>query len=116
MTTTVYGIPNCDSVKKATKWLDGHGISYQFVDFRKNPVETRKISYWLDHVGGDALINRRSTTWKALGDAEKERLLSEDAVTTLADHITIIKRPVLEHQDTILVGFSDDNYTRTFKG
>lgn len=92
------------------------GLAISLWILEKNPVETRKISYWLDHLGGDALINRRSTTWKALGDAEKERLLSEDAVTTLADHITIIKRPVVEHQDTILVGFSDDNYTRTFKG
>ena len=114
MATIIYGIPNCDSVKKARKWLDSNGIDHDFVDFRRTPVERSRLNSWLSLVGPDTLVNRRSTTWKSLSDDDRARVSSGDGAALIAENITLIKRPVLEHGATIMVGFSDATYTEIF--
>ncbi len=114
MATIIYGIPNCDSVKKARKWLDSHGIDHEFVDFRRTPVEGSRLNSWLSIVGPDTLVNRRSTTWKSLSEDDRARVSSGDGAALIAENITLIKRPVLEHGTTIMAGFSDATYTELF--
>ena len=115
MATIIYGIPNCDSVKKARKWLDSHGIGHEFVDFRQTPVERSRLDSWLGIIGPESLVNRRSTTWKSLSDDDRARVSSGDGAALIAENITLIKRPVLEHGTVITVGFSDAAYTELFK-
>ncbi|TNF36586.1 MAG: arsenate reductase [Gammaproteobacteria bacterium] len=113
--TTLYGIPNCDTVKKARRWLDDHGVAYRFHDLREDPVGDKRLAQWLAAVGADTLVNRRSTTWKQL--AENDRPDSgnpETVIACLSQHPTLVKRPVLEHGKTIHAGFNTDDYTRLF--
>ena len=113
--TTLYGIPNCDTVKKARRWLDEHGVSYTFTDLRETPVGKARLKQWLAAVGADTLMNRRSTTWKQLAD--NARPDADDAaavIATLDAHPTLIKRPVLEHGKQIRVGFTAADYTLLF--
>ncbi len=108
---TLYGIKNCDTVRKARKWLDASGLDYHFHDFRDHGLDAEIIDRWLDQVGPDRLINRRSTTWKQLDDDTRARLQAgEDIPSLLAAQPTLIKRPVLEHNGGITVGFSADLY------
>lgn len=110
MTTTIYGIPNCDTVRKARKWCDAHDVPYEFVDFRETPVGDARIASWLAAVG-DSLLNRRSTTWKQLSDAERDSTANDTGIIALlAAHPTLIKRPVLEHKGDIAIGFKADDY------
>ncbi len=112
--TVLYGIPNCDTVKKAHRWLDAHGIDYRFHDFRKDGLDATRVKRWLAAVGEDKLINRRSTTWRQLPAAVREGLDKTSAAPLLLEHPTLIKRPVLEHADAIHVGFSPQDYARLF--
>ena len=114
MTTTIYGIPNCDSVKKARKWLDSRGIRHDFVDFRKTPVEGKRLYTWFDRIGAEKLVNRRSTTWKSLSEADRAKVDAGDGPSLIEDNVTLIKRPVLEHGTTITVGFSEAAYAELF--
>ncbi|MFL0809813.1 MAG: ArsC family reductase [Agarilytica sp.] len=112
--TTLYGIPNCDTVKKARKWLDSQSIDYTFHDFRKDGVSQSTIKEWAQSVGKDVLINKRSTTWKQLSDADKKHFegdtLSAKALASVVANPTLIKRPVLNQNDSVLVGFNADLY------
>ena len=114
MATIIYGIPNCDSVKKARKWLDSHDIDHAFVDFRQTPIEGSRLESWLSSIGPETLVNRRSTTWKSLSENDRARLISGDCAALISENITLIKRPVLEHGTTIMAGFSDATYTELF--
>jgi arsenate reductase len=126
--TTLYGIKNCDSVKKARKWLESQNIEYQFHDFRIDGLTDKQINHWLQTLSAEQLLNKRSTTWKQLDDTLKAKLDIADLSTnnsalklltkTLLEHPTLIKRPVLqvsETKDTIAVGFKPDQYTELFK-
>ena len=106
----MYGIPNCDAVRKARKWLEQRGLTYEFVDLKADVPSRGQLEDWLDRVGGERLINRRSTTWKALSEEEKLKALEGDPVAVLQAHPTLIKRPLLEHDSAILVGFSEEDY------
>lgn len=109
---TLYGIPNCDTVKKARRWLDDHGLKHRFHDLRADPVDSQRLQHWLATAGAETLMNRRSTTWKQL--PESQRPSPDDAAAVLGclqQHPTLIKRPVLEQGDHLLVGFSDTTYT-----
>ena len=106
----LYGIKNCDTVRKARKWLDSEAIEYRFHDFREDALELSKINDWLEQVGSDTLLNRKSTTWRQLSDQQKQQAESSQLATLLRDHPTLIKRPVLEYQDKINTGFSADTY------
>lgn len=107
---TLYGIKNCDTVKKARKWLESQGIEYQFHDFRVDGLTAEIIEQWFKAVDWESLVNKRSTTWRQLDDAQKEDLNEQSAASLLLENPTLIKRPVLDNGISILVGFSEENY------
>ena len=107
---TLYGIPNCDTMKKARKWLDAHDVDYQFHNYKTDGVSGKKLESWVKQVGWESLLNRRGTTWRKLDDAEKEIVSEKSAVQLMLDYPSIIKRPVLEIGSQIIVGFSDSDY------
>jgi arsenate reductase len=116
MTITLYGIPNCDTVKKARTWLDANGIAYTFHDFKKSGINSGLIQTWLRDVAWDVLVNRKGTTWRALSDDRKATISDAKSATALMiESPSIIKRPVLVTAGTSHVGFSDDLYQQIFK-
>ncbi|SMF43679.1 ArsC family protein [Alteromonadaceae bacterium Bs31] len=112
MTLTLYGIKNCDSVKKARKWLDKHNLAYVFHDFRDHGLDQKTLSSWLTTLGVEQVINKRSTTWKQLDDIDKQKVLAGKALAITLANPTLIKRPVLDTGETLLVGFSEENYSQ----
>ncbi|MEJ2768085.1 ArsC family reductase [Mycetohabitans sp. B46] len=113
---TVYGIPNCDTVKKARNWLDAHGVAYAFHDVKKAGVNDALLRDWLAQVPLDTLVNRRGTTWRALSDEQKAAAGTTDgAIALMIDKPSVIKRPVLVADGGIkAVGFSADQYQTLF--
>lgn len=107
MSITVYGIPNCDTVKKARKWLDANGIAYDFHDYKKQGADAGKLAEWIDQAGWEKVLNRRGTTFRKLPDADKEGIDAAKAVRVMAANPSCIKRPVVEHPGGLLVGFSE---------
>ena len=103
----LYGIPNCDTVKKARKWLDAKDVGYTFHDYKKEGADPARIAAWIDTHGVDVVLNRRGTTSRKLSDAEKADIDAEKAVTLLEQSPSMIKRPVVEHTGGILVGFKE---------
>lgn len=103
---TVYGISNCDTCRKALKWLKERDVEHRFVDLRKDGLSTTQVEAWLDAVGLDVLVNKRGTTWRKLDDATKDSLSPQTAPDLLVANPTLIKRPVFELPDGHLVGFS----------
>lgn len=110
MDTRLYGITNCDTVRKARRWLDDQGVPYEFHDFKKKGIESATLSAWAVSVGWENLLNRRSATWRALPDSDKENLTEKSALALLKTHPTLIKRPVLSYDTTVLVGFTPAAY------
>ena len=92
---TLYGIKNCDTVKKARHWLEAHGIAYQFHDFRQDGLEQKRLQSWIKALGWEAIVNKRSTTWRNLADKDKAISDAQQAVKLLLANPTLIKRPVL---------------------
>ena len=117
MSITLYGIPNCDQVKKARTWLSEHQITADFVDFKKSEVTPDLINAWLKHIDWQTLLNRRGTTWRQLPEAEQSAVIDAASATQcMANSPSTIKRPVLvihtkQHAD-VIVGFSEENYLR----
>ena len=111
---TLYGIKNCDSVKKARKWLDARGIDYQFHDFRVDGLSEVDVQEWLDQLGWETLINKRSTTWKQLDPSARESMDALTAKAAILKQPTLIKRPLLDTGHSISTGFSKDSYGRIF--
>ena len=111
---TVYGIKNCDTVKKACSWLKKNNIEYQFHDFRKDGLTQSKIKQWANLVDWEILLNRRGTTWRKLSEKERASINKTKAIKFMAEHPTLIKRPVIEHKCKVIVGFSPDNYQQQF--
>lgn len=104
-----YGIPNCDTVKKARKWLDANGLEYTFHDYKKEGADPEKVSAWIADQGIEIVLNKRGTTYRKLSDEEKAAAQdSHGAVTLLVQQPSMIKRPVVEHSGGILVGFKED--------
>ena len=111
---TLFGIPNCDTVRKARKWLDDQGLTHEFVDLRADTPSETKINEWLSVIGSERLINRRSTTFKQLSEGDKAALEGGDAVSVLQAQPTLIKRPVLEWNNAVSVGFKAEDYAQLF--
>ena len=109
----VYGIKNCDSVKKALKFFKLHDISYELHDFKTNPVECKRVSSWLESVDIKTLFNARSTTYRNLKLKEKN-LNEQEQLEWLCKENLLIKRPVIEYKDKIFVGFNEQNYEGVF--
>jgi arsenate reductase len=108
--TTLYGIPNCDTVKKARTWLADKGIAYVFHDYKKAGVLEADLRRWIDRLGWETLLNRSGTTFRALPEAEKADLDTERAIAIMLANPSTIKRPVLESGDVLLAGFKPDTY------
>ena len=111
---TMFGIKNCDTIKKARKWLEGHNVEYTFHDFRADGLTEGHINHWLSQVDWAVRLNKRSTTWRNLDDNTKTSVSAENVVALLCDNPTLVKRPVLQLQDTLLVGFKADDYAKSF--
>jgi len=111
---TLYGIRNCDTVRKARRWLDARGVEYRFHDLRADGTDPERFRAWLAEVGEDRLINRRGTTWRKLREAERAALDGEGLVRLMVAYPAIIKRPVLDLGGRREVGFSEDAYGRLF--
>ena len=107
MSATLYGIPNCDTVKKARTWLDSHDIAYTFHDYKKAGTDQVQLARWCDAAGWDKVLNRAGTTFKKLPDAEKADLDQTKAVMLMAANLSCIKRPIVEHAGGLLVGFKE---------
>ncbi|MBR9882694.1 MAG: ArsC family reductase [Oceanospirillales bacterium] len=112
--TTLYGISNCDTVRKTRKWLETNGIACAFHDFRKEGLERAQVDRWCDALGIDTVLNKRGTTWRALPAEQRDSLDESGLRALLVEHPTLIKRPVLEHNDTIRVGFKAEEYAALF--
>ena len=110
MTITFYGIPNCDTVKKARDWLANKGIAYAFHDYKKQGADAARIARWVEQAGWEKVLNRAGTTFKKLPDADKQGLDAAKAVAVMAANPSCIKRPVLEYPGGILVGFKLDEW------
>ena len=112
---TLYGIPNCDTVKKARTWLTQQGLDFTFHDFKKQGIDETTLRTWIASIGLDKLINRAGTTWRALDDAEKALAANPDsAIALLQAKPSLIKRPVLDNAGKLRVGFKDADYTAEF--
>jgi arsenate reductase len=107
----LYGIPNCDTVKKARVWLESHGVDYQFHDYKKSGADPAKLTAWAQVVGWEALLNRAGTTFHKLPDAAKQNLDERKALRLMLEQPSLIKRPVLVRGKTLLVGFSPEKYS-----
>jgi len=111
----LHGIVNCDTVKKSRAWLDAHAVPYDWVDFRKTPPLAGDLRRWCRAVGWETLLNRRGTTWRALDDAAKAAVVDErTAVALMQAKPMLIKRPVVEVDGDVVVGFSEAGYAARF--
>ena len=107
---TLYGIRNCDTVKKARAWLDGNGIPYAFHDYKTQGVDADRLTEWVDRMGWEKLLNRSGTTFRKLPDAEKIDLDRARAIALMLANPSAIRRPVLVIGDEAIVGFDPDRY------
>ncbi len=111
MPITIYGIKNCDTMKKARAWLDGHRIDYAFHDYKAAGIERERLERWAKKVGWESLLNRAGTTFKKLADKDKEGLTETKAIALMVKQPSMIKRPVLDlGRDRLLVGFKPEIY------
>jgi arsenate reductase (glutaredoxin) len=113
-TITIYGIKNCDTMKKARAWLDGHGVSYDFHDYKAAGIERGRLEGWAAKVGWESLLNRAGTTFRKLPDRDKEGLTQKKAIVLMIAQPSMIKRPVLDVGGKLLVGFKPEKYSETF--
>jgi arsenate reductase len=115
MKKTLYGIPNCDTVKKARTWLAGHGQNVEFHDFKKQGLTREILAAWLQQVDWEILVNRKGTTWRKLTDERRAQVVDKaSALELMLENPSVIKRPVLEGAGPLKVGFSIDQYESTF--
>ena len=112
---TIYGIKNCDTMKKAFAWLDGHGISYEFHDYKAAGIDVARLKDWSKQVGWEVLLNTRGTTWRKLSPTQQAHLDESKALKLMSENPSLIKRPVLENGNTLLVGFVPERYTDAFR-
>ena len=110
----LYGIINCDSVRRARGWLDSFSVQYEFHDFRKNGIESSKVKKWIALLGWESLINRRSSSWKSLDSSVKIEINDDSAVDIILEKPTLIKRPVAEFKEAVLIGFKPLIYEEYF--
>ncbi|RLJ15966.1 ArsC family reductase [bacterium endosymbiont of Escarpia laminata] len=114
MMTTIYGIPNCDTMKKARKWLDDQGIDCHFHDFKKGGLDEALLLRWIEAVGWEKLLNKRGMMWRKLDQATRDNIDEESAIRIMLETPSIIKRPVLDDGKGLYVGFSDTDYRGIF--
>ena len=111
----MYGIKNCDTIKKARKWLETENIDYTFHDYKKDGVDEGLFKVWLSELGWESVLNRRGTTWRKLPDEQKDNMNEASALEAMLDNPSIIKRPLLAHNGKNVLGFKADEYASIFK-
>jgi arsenate reductase len=112
--TTIYGIKNCDTMKKARTWLDTHKVTHQFHDYKVMGIDKAVLEDWAKKVGWEILLNRAGTTFKKLPDADKENITEKKAIALMLAQPSMIKRPVLEAKGKLTVGFKPEDYKKLF--
>lgn len=110
MTVTIYGIKACDTMKKARDWLDGHGVAYTFHDYKTQGIEAGRLQVWMEAVGWERLLNRSGTTFRKLPETDRVGLDQAKALALMLAQPSMIKRPVLDLDGRLLVGFKPDEY------
>jgi len=110
MTVTMYGIRNCDTIKKARAWLDDNAIAYDFHDYKTDGIDAAHLARWIAAAGWETVLNRAGTTFRKLPDADKQGLDADKATALMLAQPSMIKRPVIEHPGGILIGFKPDLY------
>ncbi|WP_461538357.1 ArsC family reductase [Spongorhabdus nitratireducens] len=110
---TLYGIPNCDTMKKARRWLDANGIEYHFHNYKKDGIDSATLQNWCDALGWETVLNRRGTTWRRLPEADRESIDEASAIRLMQENTSLIKRPILDAAGKLSAGFSDADYTTT---
>ena len=115
MAIHLYGIPNCDSVRKARKWLETHGVEYEFHDFKKEGADPAKLATWIDAEGVDTVLNRRGTTFRKLSEVQKADIDPAKAAGLLQEYPSMIKRPVVEYAGGLLIGFREAEWEAAFQ-
>jgi arsenate reductase len=111
----IYGIKNCDTMKKAFSWLDTHGVAYEFVDYKKTGVAASLLPDWNRRAGWKTLLNTRGLMWKKLSDEQRTDVDEAKALTLMAEYPSLIKRPVADSGKSLLVGFDIDCYNAEFE-
>ncbi len=111
---TMFGIKNCDTIKKARDWLESHGVAYAFHDYKASGIDRAVLEGWVGQVGWEPLLNRAGTTFKKLPDADKEKLTEKKAIALMLAQPSMIKRPVVEKRGKIVVGFKPDIYEKAY--
>jgi Spx/MgsR family transcriptional regulator len=112
MTVTMYGIKNCDTIKKARAWLDGNAIAYDFHDYKAVGIDEARLARWIAAESWETVLNRAGTTFRKLSDADKADLDAGKATALMLAQPSMIKRPVLEHPGGVLIGFAPERYAR----
>lgn len=112
MSITLYGIPNCDTVKKARVWLDARGVSYAFHDYKKAGADAAQLARWCTAAGWEKVLNRAGTTFRKLPESDRADLDAAKAVALMAANPSCIKRPIVEHSGGLLVGFKADEWAQ----
>ena len=114
MVVTLYGISNCDQVRKTLGWLRQNGIEYRFHDYRVDGIERGMLERWCSHLPWNSLLNRRGLTWRSLDEATRAQVVDQtSAIELMMAHPTLIKRPVIEFEDRLLLGFSAERLAAT---
>jgi Spx/MgsR family transcriptional regulator len=112
----VYGIPNCDTTKKAMTWLNKKKISFSFHDYKQQGISKEKLNEWCNKAGWEIIFNKRSTTWRELPEAEQKKITGQPpAIKLMMERNSIIKRPIIEKGNDLIAGFNEEQYQNTFK-
>jgi arsenate reductase len=111
---TIYGIKNCDTMKKAMRWLDEHGVDYRFHDYRKEGLDAKLLKAWEKEIGWETLLNRRGMLWRKLPESSRDNIDRQSALQIMEENPGIIKRPLLDLGDRRVVGFKPETYEQLF--
>ena len=114
MTVTIYGIKNCDTMKKARTWLDAKGVTYRFHDYKAEGIDAESLKRWVDTLGWETVLNRSGTTFRALPDADKQDLDAGKAIALMLAQPSMIKRPILDRGGALTAGFKPEIYETLF--
>lgn len=114
MSITMFGIPNCDTIKKAKKWLEANNIEYTFHDYRKNGISEQLVREFCQQLGWEQVVNKRGTTYRQLSQEQKDSLNEENAIALLVEHSAMIKRPILDVDGQQHIGFKAEQYQQIF--
>lgn len=113
MAIKLYGLKNCDTCRKASQWLAAAGIEFEFIDLRQTPIEHKQLARWVAAQGWETCLNRRSRTWRELDPQDRTDVNTDKALALMQANPTLIKRPVLEHANGIMLGFNAEQYETT---